>query len=161
MLSRLEKGAVELVESKSLRVGENWVSVDFVFDSARDKVVRSIHQYMAQQFGSDVAAAATATTEPDEQQVAPKRRGRASYTAADDANMFRFLEVCASYDCVSVGSAGVVDWVVRLGMQRHLGELPKSMRNVKLSMWEIAARQKVRRRRRWRVGPGRVCLCLC
>lgn len=94
VLSKTNLNAIELVESSSLRVGERWVSVDFVYDSTRDGVRRNIADYMAQ--STIPASARAAETESRGDQTPPKRRGRMLFTAQDQVRMNQFLEVRAS-----------------------------------------------------------------
>lgn len=91
---------MELVESEALQVGKDWVSVDFVYDSVRDQMMRELTQYMAPNRQAAVVQNRPAMTVDE-----PKRKGRVKYTVTDNAKMLQFLEVRS---ISSVGMAIVV-----------------------------------------------------
>ncbi|TYZ62718.1 hypothetical protein PybrP1_008560 [[Pythium] brassicae (nom. inval.)] len=116
VLTKMNPNAIELVESSSLREGKPWVSVDFVYDSARDGMLRNVADYMARSVTRESARAAEGGGSED--RTPSKRRGRTPYTARDDVRMIVFLD-------------------------KHYRKALRFTDNVPLSVWGIAAGEKV------------------
>lgn len=88
-LPQFKAGAVELVESERLTRGKDWVSVDFVYDSVRDRVLRDLTQYM-----SSVPTPATSSSSKSSKvpaKVDARRLGRMPYTVQEDAAMLQYV----------------------------------------------------------------------